>query len=192
MEERGLSHVADEFEIEAPDGSKHKGYVGLGDPRNPYSGQLLTEDEEKRIDSQGNPVVNGLSWTAASTGLFLSVLAAPMQVLLDRKIFGGSTTRVPLQLTKGAQLGLFVGTTLGRPVVGVECFGACLELPVDLGRDELKRKYITEWIAHTAIEALSSFGIGFDLTHKDLGQYYQNLAMSLAAAAEDSIVASGL
>jgi len=189
---KGLSHISDEFDIEMPDGTTKKGYVGLGDPRNPYNGQLLSEDEEKRIDAEGKHVIQGAPWSETSTDLYLSVLAAPGPVTLDRKIFGGTSVGVNTALTKGADLRVFLGTTLGRPVVGVTCYGAALELPVDLGSDPLKRRYVTEWIAHTAVEALSNYGIGFDLGHKELGLVYQELAIKLSAAAEDSILRSGL
>jgi hypothetical protein len=36
------------------------------------------------------------------------------------------------------------------------CWGACLELPADLGDDAIKRQYVVEWLVETTKESLSA------------------------------------
>ncbi len=184
-EDRGLSHVADEFDIEMPDGTIKKGYVALGDPRNPHAGELLSEDDEKRIDSEGAEVVKGIPWSEGSTGLYLVVGAAPGGIRLDRKSPGASRLTVPQTITKGPNLCISVGCTMGRPTVLEDCVAACLELPVDLAQDPHKIQYVTEWISHSAIEALAAYGLKWDMQVSG----FKELAVAVAKASEQAIAA---
>jgi len=123
--------------------------VGQGDPTGKYYGQVLTEEEEKRVDEKGERVVYGLPWSRAKTGLYLSLFAPK-----DPREFTspyGSTVR----LTDKVLLWIDVG--VGRVRCPVEGAGLCLELPSDLGQDPLKARYVTEWIIETVKEILGGF-----------------------------------
>jgi hypothetical protein len=183
---RGTSVVADEIEILDDDGKViSRGYVGLGDPRNPYNGELLSEGEEKRIDAAGDLVVEGLPWSQTGTGLYLIVGAAPGGIKLDRKSPGASLLPVSQSVTKGANLHVSVGCTLGKPTVLNDCVAASLELPVDLAQDPMKIQYVTEWVAHTAIESLGAYGLKWDMQVSSFAQ----LAAAVAGASENAIAA---
>jgi len=49
--------------------------VGQGDPSGKYFGQILSSDEEKRVDEKGELVVHGKTWGEAQTGLYLTLFA---------------------------------------------------------------------------------------------------------------------
>ena len=122
--------------------------VGLGDPSKPS----LTAEEEKRVDADHQPVVTGLAWSDAGTGLYLTVFSSRGSLLTARNLICGQS------LYLDGQLALTVGTSLGRPTFGVAGYGASLELPVDLGLDELKQRYVMDWLIDTAQEALVAQG----------------------------------
>ena len=96
------------------------------DPKHPVAGtghpgfqEMLSADEEKKVDEKGMPVVLGLPWSAAKTGLYITLCVSRGRIKHDRPVHGLS-----------------------------------LELPSDLGRDLLKQKYLMEWLAATAEEAI--------------------------------------
>lgn len=185
--------MSEEIELKDDDGNViGRATVGVGDPSSPYHGQLLSMEDERRLDSKGQEVVRGLPWADTATGLYLAVLCSNGPVKADRHVKGGTSVSVNPTLSKGADIRMFVGTFLGKPSFANECWGAAIELPSDLGHDEIKRKYLTEWIAHTSVESLSGFGIGFDMSHTTLGDTYKKLAMTLTWAAEDAIRDAGL
>ncbi len=175
--------IIEEFEIEAPDGTIHKGHVSHGDPRNPLAGELLSADDEKRLDPEGNLVVGGLPWSESGTGLYLTVGAALGGIQLDRKSPGATALRVPSTTADIAGLEISIGCTLGKPTVMNECVAASLELPVDLAQDPMKIQYVTEWVAHTAIEALAAYGLKWDMK---ISAFVQ-LAMAVSVASEKAI-----
>ena len=102
--------------------------MGKGDldPKHPVAGvghpnfqQMMSADDEKKVDEKGMPVVLGLPWSAAATGLYITLCVSRGKVKPDRTVHGLS-----------------------------------MELPSDLARDPLKQKYLMEWLAATAEEAI--------------------------------------
>ena len=167
--------------------------VGVGDPTSPVHGQLLSVEDEKRLDADGKEVVRGKLWSESHTGLFLTIALGegPMVALAPQR--SGTSFSVPAGIVHGADYRLFVGVfdnkppTWGKPVVG-----AAIELPDDLGQDEIKRKYLTEWIAHTTVECFENRGIRFQMNHEKLGVAFTKMAAMVCMAAEDSIRDTGL
>jgi hypothetical protein len=163
--------------------------TGVGDPSNPYFGQLLSAEDEKRIDEKGRPIVEGKPWSGASTGLWLTVACAPTMGGAEHagSPLGGDWLPVSLGLsTYGLKLG--VHTTLGRPKFSGTVAGSCMELPSDLASDSIKRKYVVEWLKETCAEALALYGC--DVTSKRSA--YSDLGLSVATVAEDAILKAGL
>lgn len=128
--------------------------TGVGDPSSPYFGQLLSEEDEKRLDPSGNVVVSGKLWSKAYTGVYLTCYV---------------TTLVPTQwgseILKGWGDTYKVGATYlnvlvseGKPRPTIEGWGASLELPEDVSSDPLKGGYVGKWFAETLKEALESAG----------------------------------
>lgn len=145
----------------------------------------LSEDDEKRVDERGDPVVTGLPWSGASTGLWLALLGTrqPLHILQ-----AGCTNSMG---TEAGGLFLTLVVTEGRPTLSRDAWGSCLELPSDLGQDPLKRAYLMEWLTHTAAETLelaTAAGAfkGFP------GNSHTEFAMWLHLAAENLIRRTGL
>jgi len=167
--------------------------VGVGHPDDPYRGQLLSVDDERRIDEKGELVVRGVPWSEAGTGLWLTVAVGAGLLAAHVPAHSGKSMSISPRLVRGADMRIFVGTFRDvKPRWQGTVTGACLELPHDLGRDDIKHKYVTEWLAHTVIESLALIGLGFDMGHKELGEEYQTLALMAAMAAEDAIHGAGL
>jgi hypothetical protein len=124
-------------------------HVGSGDPSGKYFGEMLSEDEEKRVDEKGRKVVEGLTWGLASTGLYLTLFAPK-----NPRDFSSPYGEV-LALTDRCYLWMDVGR--GRVKTPVEGVGLCLELPSDLGSDALKAQYVSEWVIATVKEILAGF-----------------------------------
>lgn len=137
--------------------------VKHGHPLDPNKDKLLSADEEKRVDERGHKVATGLLWSEAKTGLYLLVGVTTLTPKIDKVLIGGAHAIVPKEICGKLRrnLKLTVGVTLGRPKFHCNAWGACLELPSDLGRDHVKQQYIAEWIAETAAEALVEAGVNF-------------------------------
>jgi hypothetical protein len=120
--------------------------TGQGNPASRHYGELLSEEDEKRIDADDRIVVDEKLWGQASTGMYLSLYGtrdeAPVQC--DRIMSGQS-------LWLGNTL-LTVSVTLGKPKWDKEGFGLALEVPDDLGRDPSKQDYVTQWVIETTKE----------------------------------------
>jgi len=157
--------------------------TGVGDPSSPYFKQLLTEDDEARLDTKGNPVVEKSRWGDCGTGLYLVVAAnvGDHPAALDRKSLGGGSF-------KYAHVNITVVTTKGKPTMNAVFSGACLELPVDLGEDELKRRYVVEWLVDTASEAMAMWGVNISGNPG----LYEQLGLRIASTAEHAIQGTGL
>tara|TARA_R110000803_G_scaffold149677_6_gene215125 strand:- start:292 stop:879 length:588 start_codon:yes stop_codon:yes gene_type:complete len=167
--------------------------VGVGDPTNPYHGQLLSVDDEKRLDSRGAEVVKGLPWSQANTGLWFTIASGAGEIKSDIPPHCGTSMSIPQRVVSGADARLFVGIFRDyKPKFSTPVYGAAIELPSDLGGDEIKRKYITEWIAHTTVEAVSGLGVTFDMNDPKLGHEFVKMATMVTWAAEDAIRESGL
>lgn len=167
--------------------------VGVGDPTSPYHGQLLSVEDELRIDEKGQKVVEGLTWGEAKTGLYLAIAlgAGPMVALVPQR--SGTSMPVPAGIVSGADMRLCVGCWLDKPpTFGKPVVGAAIELPSDLGRDSIKRRYVTEWIAHTTVEAFAERGIAWNMRHDRLGPEFVKMATMVCMAAEDAIAKAGL
>jgi hypothetical protein len=150
------------------------GVVGVGNPLSKLNGQLLSVEDEKSVDDKGNRVVDGLPWSAASTGLYLAIYGYREAGFNPRGI---SCTQLP-------GLTLAVRAGVGVPTLPVKNWGACLELPADLGRDGLKRQYLTEWVVETVKEIVTLSGSR--ISHPD------ELAAWLMVAVETQIQKTGL
>ena len=161
--------------------------TGIGDPSGKYFGQELTSEEERRIDSKGEPIVEGKSWSDAGTGMYLSISVSSGAPKVTGGTLGGSQLPVSKRMTN-LPLVLTCVTTLGKPVMDRKCAGAALEVPSDLGSDGLKRKYVVEWIRDTSAEALALFGVDMS-KDKDA---YKEMGLSIAMAAESAIVGARL
>lgn len=167
--------------------------IALGHPDNPYRGQLLSAEDERRLDEKGQEVVKGVPWGEAQTGLWLAVAVGSGPLSAHVPPIGGTSFSISQRITRGADMRLFVGTFRDtKPRWSTATTGACIELPHDLAQDEIKRKYLTEWLAHTCVEALIMAGVGFDMHHETLGIEYQKVAVQAAWAAEDAIGSTGL
>ena len=59
----------------------------------------------------------------------------------------------------GTDLYLSVTVSKGKPRLDRPYHGAALELPDDLGRDNLKKRYVLEWLIATVDEACDGMGL---------------------------------
>lgn len=159
-----------------------KPIVGQGHPLDPNRHQVLSQDDEKRIDDKGRPIVEGKLWSDCSTGLYLVVALHSQTMRCDRVIKG--QTEVDTQ----KDFKLTLGVTLGRPTFGVPVVGACLEIPEDLGTDKIKQQYVSEWLADTVFEAFDDRGVVL----KSDETFTINLIECVAHASDSAIAAVGL
>ena len=141
----------------------HLPEAAVGHPNDPHRGELLSAEDEKRLDDQGRPITDGLLWSEAQTDLYLVVGVTTVRPKLNKVLIGGAHADVPKAVCGKLHrnLKMTVGVTLGPPAFHCPSWGACLELPSDLGRDRIKQQYIAEWIANTAVEALRMAGVNF-------------------------------
>ena len=163
--------------------------VKIGHPNDPDRGTLRSEDDEKRIDDQGRPVVDGLPWSQAKTDMFLVIAVSKGGLVLDRKINGMSYDKIP-----GSDHFMTVGVTQGKPVPITPFAGSCLELPVDLGSDAKKRQYVAEWVAETAVESLQLTGStpSDPKENQGHGSRVSSVGLWVSAATESAIRSVGL
>ena len=130
-----------------------KPLVGHGHPLDPNRGKVLSEGDEKRIDEEGRPIVDGLLWSQAASGAYIFVCVSREPVRSNKTMIGATVVHKNL-----APNLLTIGCTVGKPIFNVPFWGAALEVPTDLGRDAIKRDYVAQWLAHTAAEALTKAG----------------------------------
>lgn len=155
-------------------------HTGVGNPLSPYTTEVLSEEDEKRIDDKGNLITEGMLWSEAGTGVYLSVA-------LHNRSKMHSATQVEAQvdldikdavLGNGKQWTLSLSTGAGKPRFMHDTYGASLELPMDLADDRTKRQYVTEWLTNTALEALAGCGL------KMKTQSARQLGLGVADAAQ--------
>lgn len=158
--------------------------VGHGHPMDPNRGTLLSEDDEKRIDEEGRPIADGILWSEARSGAYVFVAVSTEPLTADRTLIGAHASAGPS--IQGRHL--TIGCTVGKPTFYQPYTGACLELPTDLGRDEIKRDYVAQWLAHTAAEALGKSGVSLGGDPVIAGR----VAQWVAGAANEAINALGL
>ncbi len=121
--------------------------VKMGHPLGPQ-GVLMSEEDEKSVDELGRPVITGLLWSKAKTGIYLNLFGTLEPDYAGPELLvGGDTIHM-------GNLSVTAWTTLGVPKASCDGVGASLELPSDLARDELKKDYLTAWIKTTAMEIL--------------------------------------
>jgi len=161
--------------------------TGVGDPSGKYFGQDLTAEAEKRIDSKGDPIVEGLAWSDSGTGIYLSISVSEGKPKVLGGIKGGNQMSVSKSLTN-RPLVLTCVATEGKPVLDRKYAGAALEVPSDLGQDSIKRKYVVEWIKDTSAESLAMFGVDVS-TNKSA---FTEMGLSVAMAAESALEGAGL
>ncbi len=121
-------------------------HTGAGNPTSKFYGQLLSEEEEKSIDANDNLIVSKSTWGKVGTGLYLSLYGTREETPIgcDRAYNGQSLWLGNTMLT--------VAVTLGKPRWTKQGFGLSLELPSDLGLDEMKQDYLTQWVVETTKE----------------------------------------
>ena len=106
--------------------------------------------DPQRVDDSGVPVIHLKPWSQCSTGIWLNVLVSTTSpVRLDCPWKGRN-----LRLSDHEDVWLHVSTSKGKPTATNPTYGSCLELPSDLGDDDLKQTYVTDWIIATVKEAL--------------------------------------
>jgi hypothetical protein len=154
--------------------------IGHGNPGSPLFGQVLSEEDEKRVDDMGEEVVKGKVWSESGTGVYLSVAlhtrekAGPLKPLV---------AQVDIDLTKAGPKDwtLTLGAGYGKPTFSHPVVGACLELPEDLALDLLKKQYVVEWLVNTIDEALKNRELGIRTDAR------KHFAAAVAEAASASI-----
>ncbi len=106
--------------------------------------------DPQKVDDTGRPVVHGKPWSQCGTGIFLNVLVSRGNpVRLDRR-WTGRNIKLPFQIDTWVH----ISASRGKPTADVPTWGACLEVPSDLGDDDLKQTYVTDWFIATVKEAV--------------------------------------
>jgi hypothetical protein len=164
-------------------------HTGIGNPLSPYSGELLSEEEEKSVDDKGNLITRGKLWSEASTGLYLVVAlhtqdAQGKEIRSVKPLLGRAD--IDLSGVCRGKWTLSIASSVGNPRFYHPVVGACLELPDDLANDDIKRQYVTEWLVETIKESLDNRGLTI------LKERMQHLAAAVADAANTAIIATGL
>ena len=107
--------------------------------------------DPQKVDDTGRPVVHGKPWSECGTGVFLNVLVSRGDpVRLDRQ-WTGRNIKLPFQIDTW----LHISASKGKPTADASTWGACLEVPSDLGDDDLKQTYVTDWFIETVQEAVT-------------------------------------
>jgi hypothetical protein len=119
---------------------------GVGNPASRHYGELLSVEDEKRIDADDRIVVEKRLWGEAGTGVYLSILGTRTEkpVVADRDTSAQSLWLGNTMLT--------IACSAGKPRWKHEYFGLCIELPDDLGSDPSKQDYLTQWVIETTKE----------------------------------------
>lgn len=120
-----------------------------------YDHKQFSPDDEKKVDIKGDAVVDGLPWSAAKTGTWLTLFGfkKPEGQTIGHLLPPGADW---FPLTEGVQF--MMAVTPFKPRFVVPGWGACIELPSDLGDDALKRDYLTQWMVETTKEILEQSG----------------------------------
>jgi len=131
---------------------------GVGDPTSPIYRKLLTAEEEKLVDDKGNLVARLKPWSEVGTGLYLTVALHIKSRAVTQFPTGAPKAQVDMDLSNTLnQTGRWTMSFLvteGKPRFTHATVGLAIELPDDLGTDDIKRQYLVEWIANTARESL--------------------------------------
>ena len=158
--------------------------TGVGNPLSPYTGELLSEDDEKRVDDKGHKVAHGLLWSEAKSGRWLTVALHDQETLRSQTPLVAQTDmnlNKVVYNTKGKRWTLSLTTSEVLPRLYHASVGAALELPLDLANDSIKRGYVSEWLINTCDEALKDRKLSIRKDARD------HLAAALADAASQTI-----
>jgi hypothetical protein len=155
--------------------------TGVGNPLNPYNDELLSSEDEKRIDDKGRLVTQGLLWSKAATGHYIWVALWSGTELTQLVPGGKGQSDIDLSNVYSGDWSLSIGISVGKPRFNKPTVGAAFELPMDLGEDTIKRQYIAEWLCETIAEALQDRGLPMDT--KQMG----DLAILVADASNRAI-----
>ena len=155
-------------------------HTGVGNPLSPYNGELLSEEDEKRLDEKGQLVVRGLTWGEAATDVYLVVALHEFEEATTVEPLRGKIN-IDLSDISTKKCSLLLATSTGKPTFTHPTIGACLELPSDLASDDIKRQYVVEWLVNTVDESLKKYGAY--VMKSDV----QKFSQALAEAAESAI-----
>ena len=104
--------------------------------------------DPQRVDDTGRPVVHGKPWSECGTGIWMTVGITKSGGLAKPEGTVGSS--FPIQ----GSLWLNILGSRGRLILDQPFWGTAIEIPSDLGDDELKQKYLTDWFIETVREAV--------------------------------------
>ena len=136
--------------------------TGVGNPLSPYSDELLSAEDEKRIDDKGRLITTGLLWSEAATDYYLWTALWVGDELTQLVPGGKAQSDIDLGKVYKGNWKLSIGISLGKPRFNKPTVGAAFELPMDLGEDEVKRQYIAKWLSETIAESLQERGLPMD------------------------------
>lgn len=132
------------------------GVVGTGHPDPKHPSNQHQGDAAKLVDYTGNPVVSQKPWSAAKTGLYISIgLSRTKPTEMKYPEYMHARGKTNLHLWPQGTAWVFIATSEGVPRWSTDVWGASLELPDDLGRDKLKQQYVMEWMRETLAESLT-------------------------------------
>jgi hypothetical protein len=161
-------------------------HTGVGNPLDPYNDELLSEEDEKRLDDKGRLVVHGKPWSAVPTGEYLWTalwLAGHPNGDITQLVPGGrGQSNIYLgDACQDTPWSLSLGISPGKPRFNIPTVGACLEVPDDLGDDPLKQRYVIEWLVDTVHESLRDRELGHIASQAGL---WEDLGDKVALAAD--------
>jgi hypothetical protein len=87
----------------------------------------------------------------------LIIAVSPGGLSIDRPWVRSQEITLPTAFSTSGRK-LTIGSTTGKPRCVTSSWGACLELPDDLGRDPIKQQYVVEWLVNTLLESLEMSG----------------------------------
>jgi hypothetical protein len=143
--------------------------TGVGNPLSPYTEELLSVEDEKRLDDKGDLITSGLLWSQSHTDTYMWIALWRGTELTQLVPGGKGQSDISLEMLWSGW-SLSIGISPGRPRFNLGTIGAALEVPSDLGEDPIKSQYIAEWIGDTIAECLGTAGLRTSSDKlKDLG-----------------------
>lgn len=168
-----------------------KAAMGHPDPNHPSN--RFKDDAAKLVDWEGRPVVRGLPWGEAGSGLWLFVAVSEAAPPTPTAADGAKAPRVARWSVGGVWF--TVGCTEGRPSwPSGRVFGNAMELPHDLARDELKKTLVMDWLRDMAQECCleAALNMGFKGLPGTSAEASDKMSRFLAGGAEHVIKGMGL
>jgi hypothetical protein len=127
--------------------------TGLGHPDPNHPSNKYKGGDATLYDYEGRPIVSKGRWGGQGTNLWLFMAVSRDSVGIRAPADGFRETQVCRENIGGVHFTL--GASEGRPVFLSRVFGAALELPGDLDKDELKKTYCIDWLKDTTLECLT-------------------------------------